>query len=228
VNIQHTLVREILVWLHDLNAQWQRDQRGPASKFYPQVHVNHPRFSQPQLEALSKQAVFNSSDQNQYLFLEPINDGEGIVPVLSFRYDFRGGSAELWLQLALFTFHDGNLAAIGCRFEPPEGRGPHDYFHAQMLRSFRGRAGLSGLPGCPPWLPTSRPAFHLKADDAVTLLISMVISLYGLGRARDLQETSFANELKPYMNRLCPTDGVRGNQPVAAGPINRPARRRPG
>jgi hypothetical protein len=175
---------------------------------------------------LSKNLVFDSSKQNRYLFLEPIHEGKDIFPVLSFRYNFRGNNAELRLQLALFVPHDKDLAAIGCRFEPPEGPGTHNYHHAQMFRAFQ--QGGEELPCCPPWLPTSRPAFHLKAYDAVTLLISMVISLYGIDRVQELGQGHLANELKPIMNELCPTVAVRESQPATTKAINRRVKRRRG
>ena len=227
MTLQHTLMRDVLLWLQDRCGTWERNPSGPASRFHDRVRESYLGFSGIELEGLLTNRVeFDSSEQNRYLFLEPINEGRGIVPVLSFRYDFRGENAELRLRLALFVPHDNALAAIGCRFEPPEGPGDHDYYHAQMCRAFQ--KGGKELPCCPPWLPESWPAFHLKADDPVTLLICMVISLYGLRLAGELQQEPFANVLKHSMQKLCPTVAVKGNQTVAAGPINRRGRRRRG
>ena len=228
MSIQRTLVRQILLWLQGRYEAWKRDPRGPASKFRELVSVTCPEFGQTELEALlSKKIAFNSSGENRYLFLEPLNEGKGIVPVLSFSYDFQGKNAELRLRLALFVPHNNSLAAIGFRFEPSEGPGTHDYFHAQMFREFRGRGGKA-LPECPTWLPTSQPAFHLKADDPVTLLVCMVISLYGIDVAGELEQQSFANALKPYMRRLCPAAAARNVQQAITEPTGARAKRRPG
>jgi hypothetical protein len=224
MNMQHTLVRQILLWLQNRCGAWERNPRGPASTFHDLVHASYPGFSETELEGLLlNRSEFDSSEQNRYLFLEPIGEGPGIVPLLSFRYNFQGHNAELRLQLALFVLHDNSLAAVGCRFEPSEGPGVHDYWHAQIFREFHGRGPR--LPRCPLWLPTSRPAFQLKADDPVTLLISMVISLYGFGSTHELQQAPFANALKPYMERLCPTGAVGKTQPATAARAGRRAKR---
>jgi hypothetical protein len=221
VSMQRTLVRQILLWLQNRYGAWERNPRGPASRFHDRVHEAYPGFSVTQLECLlSNELEFDSSGQNRYLFLEPIDEGSGIVPVLAFRYNFRAHNAELRLQLALFVPHENDLAAIGCRFETSEGPGTHDFHHAQLFRGFYG-AGGQCLPLCPPWLPTSRPAFQLKADDPVTLLVCMVISLYGLGSAGELQQASFANELKPSMQKLCPAVTVPKTQSATTKPTSR-------
>lgn len=223
---EHTLVREILSWLQDRYWSWLRNPSGPASKFHGQVNEMYPAFPDTRLkDLLSDRLEFDS--KNTCLYLEPINEGLGIVPVLSFSYKFKEKNKfDLRLQLALFVLHEGNLAAIGCRFDPSEGPGTHDYYHAQMFREFHGGRALPCLPSCPPWLPISRPAFHLKADDPVTLLISMVISLYGIDRVQqEFRQATFANALKPYIDRLCPTVAVRENQPAAAGPTSQRGRK---
>lgn len=219
MSIQHTLVRDILCWLQDRHGSWLRNPRGRALTVHQQVYQTYAAFPEKQLgKLLSAELEFDSASQNRYLFLEPIDKGT-IVPMLSFAYNFQRTNAELRLQVALFVPNGRTVAAIGCRFEPSEGRGIHDYFHAQMFRQFKGRAAGPCLPCCPPWLPISRPAFPLKADDAVTLLISMLISLYGIDFAQDLRQASFGNALKPYMEKLCPTAAPRrrgaGGKPTA-------------
>jgi hypothetical protein len=221
-----TLVRQILVWLDNRHSRWQRGPQGPASDLHERVHRILIPFSEAQLEGLLlKKLEFDSLQMNRYLFLEPIDEGASIVPVLSFGYSFQRSKAELRLRLALFVPHDNDLAAIGFRFEPPEGPGTHNYYHAQMFREFHGGGAGPCLPSCPPWLPTSRPAFHLKADDPVTLLISMVISLYGIDRVQEFRQATFANDLKSCMDKLCPRVPVGEDQPAAGGPINRRVRR---
>lgn len=216
MSIEHTLVREVLCWLQDRYWSWQRNPSGPALKFLDRVHQRFTEFPEAGLnELLAHHVEFDAGNQNKYIFLKPINEGGGIIPILSFHYNFQPSKAELRLRVALFV-PDGNsdVAAIGCRFEPPEGPGTHNYFHAQMFREFRAVGG-SFLPSCPAWLPCSTPAFQLKAYDPVTLLISMVISLYGIGVVQDLGQTRFANELKCYIDKLCPTAAVPKSRPSA-------------
>ena len=225
MSIEHTLVREILCWLQDRHGSWQRNPRGPALMLHERVHERYTPFPEKQLDdLLSHKLAFDSENENRYLFLEPIDKGTVIVPMLSFRYDFQRNKAELRLQVAIFVPNGNSLAAIGCRFEPSEGAGAHDYFHAQMFRQFKGGRGGPCLPACPSWLPISRPAFQLKANDPVTLLISMLISLYGIDLAQDLRHAPFANELKPYMERLCPTV-VRKGRPAKTEPPSQRAKR---
>jgi len=115
----------------------------------------------------------------RFLYLEPIVEGGHMLPVLSLRCNFKSASPEVRLEVGLFLVDGaGELRAIGYRFETPEGEaGKHHYHHAQLFRNFQKQAAWC-LP-CPPWLPTEQPSFVLSATDGVTLLINVLLSMYG-------------------------------------------------
>jgi len=213
--IQRETVRQTLLWLENRYRAWVRNPFGAAGHFHERLCVAYSPFAETELgHMLTGAELFDCSAQRRYLFLEPA-DGGAILPVLSFRYDFQRAEPELRLQVALFVPCDNGFAGIGCRFETSEGRGAHDYCHAQFFREFHGQTPSAPLRFCPPWLPTSQPAFLLKADGPVDLMLCMIVSLYGSGRARDLQNEPFSNELRPHMQRLFPAEPVSDTHPAA-------------
>ena len=83
----------------------------------------------------------------------------------------------------------GNPYGIGFRMETPESMnqegdmpangGIHDFHHAQLIRRF-GQPKLDILPiDCPVWIPDSQPSFPLPAECPVTLLLCLIVTLYG-------------------------------------------------
>lgn len=119
----------------------------------------------------------------KFLFMEPVEKGGCMVPVLAISYDFTSAPPTLSLRLALFALDDdGGLVAAGFRYETPSGKGVHAYCHAQLLTSF------SKDPCCPrvldlAWVPERQPALPLDAVDPVSLCASMLVSLYGPEKA---------------------------------------------
>lgn len=64
---------------------------------------------------------------------------------------------------------------FGFRFETRHENSKHDYMHAQVtINPF-----VNPLPGCPPWIPVHIPCIPTTADNVVTLLFCLLISLYG-------------------------------------------------
>ena len=58
--------------------------------------------------------------------------------------------------------------------------GAHDFHHAQLIRKFGQRKLDDKLQiDCPIWLPQSQPSFPLPAECPVTLLLCLLVTLYG-------------------------------------------------
>lgn len=131
------------------------------------------------------QLLANSYAGNRFLYLPPLDKNSAFIPILSFRYSFKG-KEEVKLGLHLVTVHDEKLHAFGYRFETghPAGKtgsvASHDFQHAQLCVTYDG-PGDAPLPyiNCPSWIPTTQPSFPLPANDYVGLLICLLVSLYG-------------------------------------------------
>ena len=148
------------------------------------------------------QPTFDLLDAGRFVYLEPVLRAPQIFPVMSVRCNFRLALPEVRLELGLFLVNaGGEVGAIGCRFETPEGTtGRHRYHHAQLFSAFHKQEAYR-LPLCPRWYPDENPAFLLRAEDPVTLLMNLVVSLYGY-EYLDTLNAGIGKILKPYMIKI--------------------------
>jgi hypothetical protein len=139
----------------------------------------------------------------QFLYLRPITDGVPTVPVLSLKANFACSFPEVRARLALFFLDDEQeIRSQGYRYEAPEGpgNGKHDYYHVQPIRViYRDKPGFQ-LPTAP-WFLDSHPAWPVDAKDPVTLVLSLLISLYGLEFRKELLGYRVAPMLKNHIGR---------------------------
>jgi len=199
MNVEQGLLRQIVLWLWSRHRKAASTLSGKLSDLHDLISAAYHGFDDRELEkVLSKEKppIADFGEHGKVLFLEPIAGSRCIVPILSMRYDFCRSIPQVRLRLALFLFDDTeNVAAIGYRFESPEGEGTHHYYHAQLIRDLdRGHL----LP-CPAWLPTRQPAFALDAENALTLVVCLLIALYGLEYVGELQGAPFWAYLKTYV-----------------------------
>lgn len=139
---------------------------------------------------------------NRVLHLEPSEDNR-ILPLLILQ------SKDGWVHLSLYTLllmldEDSELKSVALRFETDESQAPtaivgkHDFCHAQFCRRINARTHAL-TPG---WLPDSQPSIPLDADDQVTLVLCMLVSLYG-GRYVVDRVTKLGNKnLLEHMKKL--------------------------
>ncbi len=142
--------------------------------------------------------LFESSELNldfarwgKVLYLKPLEKNAEFVPVLSLTCTLNETQSIARLRVMLVCLDkNGTPYGIGFRMETPEGtnqngnetsnKGIHDFHHAQLIRTF----GQSKLDDklrvcCPDWLPTTQPSFPLSANCPVTLLLCLIVTLYG-------------------------------------------------
>jgi len=191
---------------------WMSHQRpwnyrsAEANEIYRDIGDLYPSFVRREdLEAFLPTAnnlVSDFAAGRKFLYLDPCQGQPTFVPVVSLRCDFSLLEPEVRFRIGLFMRHDNEVKSIGLRFESPEGDGDgiHDYYHAQYITSFYSGAPLKGAP---PWLPTSQPAMTLEADGPIGLMLSLLMSLYGLKHLAQLA-LALTGDLSLYVNDFAP------------------------
>ncbi len=213
MNVELGLFRQLLKWLWEKNESVIRrlsedTNKNKASEIYSRIITTSPKIENDRaLEVMlpnKERLVVDFEDVGRFLYLEPIPKGDVALPVLSWECDFsRKPIPEIRLHLGLFLLDkEKNLQVIGYRFETPEGEGRHNYYHAQLIKNFH-NGGSCWCAKCRDWLPETQPAFVLDARNPVTLLVCILISVYGLNYvSQNLETANFWNELKPYVENM--------------------------
>lgn len=140
----------------------------------------------------SKAAKVNFFEENRVLYLPPLRkdaDDAEFVPIFSLCCNLSKNKSTAKFRVMLVTLdkNDENekkkLNGIGFRMETPDGinqTGIHNFHHAQLIQQFSPRQFGNILPTeCPSWLPGSQPSFPMPADCPVTLLLCIILTLYG-------------------------------------------------
>lgn len=196
------LFRDVLMWLFRQHRQVEKDAFGVITQkqreIYERIAVTWKR-----VENDSVLGTVLNSDSGQllgedrtarYVYLEPIQK-ENAIPIVWLEYDWTRSIPKVSFRLGIFVFdRDKELRAMGYRFETPHGEGAHHFYHAQPIQELV----TDKLP-CPEWIPVHQPSFVLDAVDPVTLLFSLVISLYGFEYLEKLTRTDFGSNLRKHV-----------------------------
>jgi hypothetical protein len=140
------------------------------------------------------------SDRKSVLYLPPMEEEPDFLPVLSLecKLDDENDVIKLRLMLVHCDMSEGKPHGIGFRIEP--GRSIHGFYHTQLIRNLEGAAALENPPTeCPLRFPEKQPCFPLKADNSVTLVLCVLISLYGMGYCGNFINEHQLSELTGYL-----------------------------
>lgn len=144
----------------------------------------------------------NLRNQGRFIYLEAIED-KGLLPFVTIQ------STQGWVHFRVYVLLTmlgpaGKPRALAIRYETDEGSGTggnmgsHDFCHAQLCRSITKKAIASNLS----WLPESQPSIPLEAKDQVTLVLCMLVSLYGARYVRRKLIESGERNLRKYIDCL--------------------------
>jgi hypothetical protein len=176
----------------------------PGIKLLSEASGKFTRVDERELERFFKEEKpdrGDTSEMGKFDFL-PLVSKPRILPVLSLAYDTPNDIAKL--QVALFTETERGIRAFGYRFESPEGPGQHNFWHAQPILQVRCHGETTiDLPGLEDgWRPTNVPAFPLDARSSIGLLVSLLVSIYGIKELWQVQADSFENRLAAALREL--------------------------
>ena len=199
------LFRDILLAIWDNHRKPWLYPRGQARDIYLEIE---PTFSsmttreELEMSLPTEGRVSTDFPRSRFLYLSPVNRNQVLLPVLRLKCDFGRSIPEIRLRVGVFLRYNLDIRAIGYRFESPEGVGIHHYYHMQMIRGFQ-----LGVPFLPDeyltWMPDSAPTFPLDVDSPVKLLISLLISLYGLTETgRVLRDSGLETQTKAHLSDM--------------------------
>lgn len=152
------------------------------------------------------------SQRKKVLYLPPLGKNAEFVPVLSLKCNTIGERLSVRLRVMLIRCsEDGDkLFGIGFRMESPESEnqieagngkeGLHDFYHAQLIRGFDYGPTIES----PCWLPETQPSFPITAVCPVTLILSLLLTLYGKNYCWEFytNHRTHLGDLKRYMDKL--------------------------
>jgi hypothetical protein len=188
------LFAELLLWAVQREAGVARDYPLKVLALYDRLNERFPRIDERVLAAMQREGAVDLLEDGRFIYLETNKKASWTIPILGLKYDFAGDRHVVRLRLAFFGLvrDDEPLVAVGMRFETPEGGGFHNYYHAQLINSFSKGVEDHQLPGAG-WVPQRFPAVPLDATSPTTLLLGTLLSLYGLGYLRLLQDAGLSS-----------------------------------
>lgn len=189
-------------------------QSAVALATFDTVMGGAPPITEKELDNLfpnSEVVEVHFSERSKVLYLPPLEKHTQFLPVLSLWCDLDGTRTKMTLKVMLISSggDGGNLHGVGFRLESPHGEeeneedeskkvGRHDFYHAQLIRSL----GYGPPVECPSWLPETQPSFPLTADDPVTLMLCLLLSLYGKRYCWTFYTEHQIFDLRSYLNKL--------------------------
>lgn len=195
--------RNLLLWLWDRYPKPWDDGYGRDAYQIACIYLGNRSFPKREnLEASlpTETQVAVEFPGTQFLHLPPFKTRSHyiIVPRIRLVCNFGRNIPLIRCYLGLFLLHEGCLRSIGFRFEAPEGPGIHHYYHTQLITD---EAWTIPRQEHHIWLPTEQPAFPLDADNPVTLILCLLVSLYGVDCLRDLVNSGIP-DLRDYLDKV--------------------------
>ena len=217
-------LRDLLLIIYDeQKSDWSGDSlrgRKPsnvAKEFYERYgytnwnQVKETEFEKwLRLDETTGQMNVRFSDRKAILFLPPLEKDEDFVPILNMECKVGESinSMSLYVLLVQEREEGREPRGLAFRFESPENEhyeedsneGLHDFYHVQFIKGFEYGPEFE----IPQWVPMSQPSFPLLANDPLTLVFALLMTLYGKKYCWDFYNRHVANlpELESSIQKL--------------------------
>lgn len=186
-------------------------------------------FQRAKIESKTSKTVelnFSQAQRGRVLYLPPLEKDPCCIPILSLYCKLKELQSIAKFRVLLVRLDENRgphgIYGIGFRMETPEkinqntspstnnqgtnttnNNGHHDFHHAQLIRKF-GQDELDNKLqiDCPIWLPQSQPSFPLPAECPVTLLLCLLVTLYGRKYYNQFLTDHNIFEIRQYQQEL--------------------------
>ncbi len=188
-----TTLKSILIPLCKEQESVRQNLSSPALETYQTASKKLPPITLPDIKNLFKTCEVNFSQWGKVLYLPPLEKDDYFVPILSLKCKLNETRSIAQFRVMLICLEKNQTTdefyGIGFRMETPGSMdqnsgatvndGIHDFYHAQLVRKLDSKLKNKLQITCPNWLPDSQPSFPLPADCPVTLLLCLIVTLYG-------------------------------------------------
>jgi hypothetical protein len=211
--VQHSACLRIITRLIEVGPDIYQAMSALPSAINDVVRRYAPASDRQIIGIMSSGDGFDTYRANAFVYGPVVERGTPkLWPVMAFAGD--RGCDNLRVRVALFfdrldfdsESDDGRRSsarAVAWRFEPPEGdKGAHCYYHAQPISSWD-KTSSGRLPVHLP-LNESQPGFPLKAEDPVSLLVAVLVSVYGHSYTNGtlFSNLNFLRDIRPARESL--------------------------
>jgi hypothetical protein len=183
------------------DSRWRNHAKLPKDTRMSVNHAAPSRYRMKREEFIAMMSAFPTNQiaiTEHVLWLPPLMDDSKFIPMIHGCCDLANYQADLQLELYSFSEDEGPQS-ISLRFESPNDSPPHNFWHSQLVIQSR---YLEPLGGVPEWFPTTLPTFALNASSPVSLLLSMLVALYGGVYVQRLMANIRGRDLRPYYELL--------------------------
>jgi hypothetical protein len=140
------------------------------------------------------------SDRKSVLYLPPMEEESNFLPVLSLECKLDDENDVMKLRLMLVHCSGNREKPHGIGFRIEEGKDIHGFYHAQLIKNLEGAAEVENPPvECPLRFPEKQPCLPLKAENSVTLVLCLLIGLYGIRYCWNFINNHQLSELTSYL-----------------------------
>ncbi len=176
---------QVLERLNELSEKlWRNDKDLKDDELISSTRDNHeyltyfiPPYSEESFKKLIKENLASLHlDFEENFYLPPLDANKDFIPLLALCSNFNNDTPQLQLRIGMYRYIDNNdtrFQCFGIRFEKHE-ESNHNYYHAQFTKKPHHQKHEYFE-----WLPEHIPCILVPANNAVELIFSMLISLYG-------------------------------------------------
>ena len=213
-----TALKNILIPLCKEHEFVRQNLSSPALETYQTASKKLHPITLPDIKNLFKTGEVNSSQWGKVLYLPPLEKDDYFVPILSLKCKLYETPSIAQFRVMLICLEENQTTdefyGIGFRMETPssmyqdscpnDNNGIHDFYHAQLVRKLDSKLKNKLQITCPNWIPDSQPSFPLPADCPVTLLLCLIVTLYGKNYCGKFLEEHKSNipDIKSYRKKL--------------------------